>query len=349
MGCTSDADLLLLDMEMRPLDWMLTDCYEPGEILRYACPILSSRVFINPTSIFLNQLSPAIQIKVLPIRSQQPIGILLAIKKQGETYNVDALTQATEVLKLFLQIWRTRRSQLNELDILLQGGKPSGWSDHIVRLSVIRNKNGTSFDYFAKDFSLLNVLEEYTQADGKNTYEITYFDGSIVIAETEKVISLSEVMVRIKSLLNIPDNLSVAQYEIQPGEEIKKAYAVLSKGLTITHKLFPFTTIIEKKQIIFSKEIVDLKHQLGTQTDPLCGLLSPLLFDSHSSKYIDTLKTVYFQCEGNITKASQVLNIHLNTLKYRMKTIGNLLGMDLASPLASSQLVMALAVSSLDE
>ncbi len=52
--------------------------------------------------------------------------------------------------------------------------------------------------------------------------------------------------------------------------------------------------------------------------------------NSHNSNYLETMETI-FTCEGNYKKAAAALYLHYNTLRYRVRVIAELLGIEPAS------------------
>ena len=63
------------------------------------------------------------------------------------------------------------------------------------------------------------------------------------------------------------------------------------------------------------------------------------------------LKTleVYLQRHGNLRQSARDLHIHLNTLHYRLRRIGEVTGMDLKDADARLDLLLALRVRALAE
>lgn len=52
--------------------------------------------------------------------------------------------------------------------------------------------------------------------------------------------------------------------------------------------------------------------------------------------------TAYFECDGSITRASDMLCIHKNTLQYKLKKLAELTGTDIRIPSGASVFYVAL-------
>lgn len=84
----------------------------------------------------------------------------------------------------------------------------------------------------------------------------------------------------------------------------------------------------------YSDHIFDYMLQLSLEKDTQINFIHPAIdiLKEHDEKWgTDHLGTliVFINSLGNMSKAAQILNIHYNTMKYRIKTIQNLAAIDL--------------------
>ena len=73
------------------------------------------------------------------------------------------------------------------------------------------------------------------------------------------------------------------------------------------------------------------------------SLLSPLLdYDAaHGTELVRTLR-VFLDCSGSWTKAAEAMFVHVNSLRYRMRRVEELTGLDLGSLADQAALLLAL-------
>jgi uncharacterized protein (DUF849 family) len=78
------------------------------------------------------------------------------------------------------------------------------------------------------------------------------------------------------------------------------------------------------------------------------SLLSPLLaYDAvHGTELVRTLR-VFLDCSGSWTKASDAMFVHVNSLRYRIRRVGELTGRDLGSLADQAALLFALRLAGL--
>lgn len=337
-------DLLLIDPDFQLQDYAVKSELDPADILKNIRSSLMGNLFMNPSFLPVVYNGMNIHIRIQPVRMEQPIALLLSVSSSEAPMDIDSMTQAAEVLKLFLQLWRVNRSRFNELEVLLQGGQSSARQQKIRAITVIRRQYGASLQEISKELRIINFLEDCSCRAKEYGCSPVYFNGSIVLAETDSAVSLSRILTEIRSALNIRENLCAARYELAPGDTAESVYMLLIEALPAAGRIFAPVNILNKQQILFAREITEIIKKAGTDADFFYSILQPLLSHSKFPKLFETLKTVYFSCDGNVNEAAKLLNIHINTLRNRIRQVETLLGLDLSSSLGTSQLLTALAV-----
>lgn len=111
---------------------------------------------------------------------------------------------------------------------------------------------------------------------------------------------------------------------------LKKYYEQTQTALAVTADVAEQTRIFQY-QDYFQRHLLSV----CSQKVPLESLCSPAVtilqeYDKkHGTNYLATLR-VYIESDLNISKASQRMSIHYNTMKYRLNTIFSLTGVDLS-------------------
>lgn len=142
-------------------------------------------------------------------------------------------------------------------------------------------------------------------------------DWEQVIPEIHAHISqLSESMVATIAISNPVDSI----------EKIPQAYDVSRQLIRISRKIYG------RGKAIFQKdaELYLLLEKMGT-ISLSNSFLGALLHTRQRDEYLKTLQA-YLDCQGNISETAQLLFIHRNTLRYRLKQIESLLGKTLDDP-----------------
>lgn len=101
----ADCDLILTDTSLYPLDWSFQETsYSPTELLEAAHTLLKGKLPLIPSTLLVKGPPDPVQLRFQPIRSNKLVGMLIAVNRSEKNFNIDALTQAAEVLKLFLRV-----------------------------------------------------------------------------------------------------------------------------------------------------------------------------------------------------------------------------------------------------
>ncbi|MDR1272523.1 MAG: PucR family transcriptional regulator [Clostridiales Family XIII bacterium] len=341
------SDMILTDTKLRPLDWSLTagTDYVLNELLEAISIKLNGALPFNPSTLHLDSFPSPLEVRFQPIRTNKLAGMLLAVNSSEEQFDIDGMTQAGEVLKLFLRVWRLTRSRLCELDALLQGGASGGWEKKIRNLIVVRGSGGTSLDHITEEISLVRMLSHDNIFETNQERQVTYFSGSIVIAELSGNTDIDRLLDKLRKELHLTKSACVGKFKISNGNSnVQQVYSLIVNALPLACKIFPGNTLYSDDRISFAYEIYKIQSELGMHTSSVFQILKPLMADDRWDGFRKTLETYYLECGGSIAKAAESLDIHVNTMKYRLKVISDLLGMNILSSLCSSRMTLALAI-----
>lgn len=237
------------------------------------------------------------------------------------------------------------RSRLCELDALLQGGAAGQWERKIKRLTVIRNTDGTSLDHVAEELALVNMLDTDSLFMANADQQVTYFSGSIVIAELRENLWTKEILQTLQRKLGLTRPICAGRCSLAPGgASVQQVYTMVVNALSVACHIFPDIQFFDEEKITFANETRKLQLQLGAKTSIVTGILAPLMADEKWARHRETLEALYLDCNGSVPDAARQLDIHINTMKYRLRGISELLGQDVQSALCGARLVLALAL-----
>ena len=159
----------------------------------------------------------------------------------------------------------------------------------------------------------------------------------VLLLAFDKSLSFSELKLKIDALVpkikqdiypRLPVSFSTGIGHIYAAEELYRSYQEAKTALELG-RFFD-----KKDEITYYDElgVLALLYRIGEQElKTFCfHTLRPLINHDREQdgQLIDTLRT-YFRCNGDLTLTAQKLFIHVNTLRYRLKKISELLGMDL--------------------
>lgn len=170
----------------------------------------------------------------------------------------------------------------------------------------------------------------------KNSHSVVYQDHLVFIIDTQGSNSIpSSQLARISYYLEANQLKSGFSNLFSNISMLNTYYAQACTALSLAALRSP-NCIVN----FYSDYIVDYMLQLCTVTEnsnlinfshPAMAILAN--YDKESgTNYLSNLK-IYIDCLGNMSKAAQVLGIHYNTMKYRVKAIEKIASISLKDPL----------------
>ncbi len=115
--------------------------------------------------------------------------------------------------------------------------------------------------------------------------------------------------------------------------------------------VFPYRNSFSKYEMAFASACVNLCINGGALKRNLLELVSPLLGarDAKTCQLKYTLETYILDANLSTAKTAELMDIHANTVQYRIKNIKEMLGVDITSNTVVPGLMMALGVTRIEK
>jgi len=255
-----------------------------------------------------------------------------------------ALKQEREIQKIHLKykdefIHDLLYNNFENREVLIQRGKSLGLdfsSPHV--LAVV----GLDEEELAEAEKTLEHLKILLQSSFKmywpNPVVIRRGTYLVIFLPLENKVTFLELKREIDSLFRkvkkyvysrLEKSFSVGIGHLYPtADELYRSYQEAKTAL----ELGRFFNKIDDVTYFDELGVFSLLYKMGElELKKFCyGLLAPILeYDKkNEGQLLETLKT-YFQCNADINTTAEKLYVHVNTLRYRLKKVEELLGMDL--------------------
>src|SRR5260370_41276954 len=146
-----------------------------------------------------------------------------------------------------------------------------------------------------------------------------------------------------ESELGITVSVSIGRLCVKP-EDFKPAFAEAQRALDLLVRFAKREQVINYERLGVYRLLAQVEDRAGL--DAFAGRMLAPLVDYDRARGTPLLKTleVYLQRHGNLRQSSRDLHIHLNTLHYRLRRIGEVTGADLKDPDPRPALPLALRV-----
>src|SRR5438132_1349811 len=150
------------------------------------------------------------------------------------------------------------------------------------------------------------------------------------------------------SELGITVSVSIGRLCVKP-DDFKPAFAEAQRALDLMVRFGKREQVINYERLGVYRLLAQVEDRAGL--DAFAGRMLAPLVDYDRARGTPLLKTleVYLQRHGNLRQSSRDLHIHLNTLHYRLRRIGEVTGLDLKDADARLDLLLALRVRALAE
>jgi PucR family transcriptional regulator, purine catabolism regulatory protein len=151
-----------------------------------------------------------------------------------------------------------------------------------------------------------------------------------------------------ESELGITVSVSIGRLCVKP-DDFKPAFTEAQRALDLMVRFGKREQVINYDRLGVYRLLAQVEDRAGL--DAFAGRMLAPLIDYDRARGAPLLKTleVYLQRHGNLRQSARDLHIHLNTLHYRLRRIGEVTGVDLKDADARLDLLLALRVRALAE
>lgn len=129
-------------------------------------------------------------------------------------------------------------------------------------------------------------------------------------------------------------------------------FKMINKTSRYMEKVFPFKRVFSKYEISMVSDCVYMQTGSQLQRKMYLDLLEPFEREVSENKgrmLIDTLSTFVLDAGMNSNRTAEFMNIHNNTVQYRLKKANEILGAEMTANRVIPGLTMALALKRLEE
>jgi len=208
------------------------------------------------------------------------------------------------------------------------------------------NKKPTEDDAQKQKDVLSMLIQEILEEMLERSIILPKNDSFIVLAPAQSKEQITELAQSIcdKARSHVrPLTVSIGIGEIAEGtDEIKRSFSEAVKALRIANILKGGNSVAHFSEIEDYILLANLAEapELDSFLQSTLGSLIDYDIKNHT-ELLETLRT-YFLCGENKAQAARALFIHLNTLKYRLHKIEEILNFNLSDPEASFRLKLAM-------
>ncbi|MBQ9059978.1 MAG: PucR family transcriptional regulator [Firmicutes bacterium] len=128
------------------------------------------------------------------------------------------------------------------------------------------------------------------------------------------------------------------------------AYKLINESWSFVQSVFPYKRVFTKYELTLVSNCINIQIQGGFVKKNYVELLEPFkeTTDHKGKQLLDTLETFVLDAGMNSGKTAEFMDIHTNTVQYRLKKINEMLGVEITGNRVIPGLTMALALKRLE-
>ncbi|MBQ6456981.1 MAG: PucR family transcriptional regulator [Mogibacterium sp.] len=286
---------------------------------------------------------------------------ILMIVDNDDYYSAAEMTKLAETIQLAIGMWKytpERDSRSEFIKSAVRGDL--SFCHTLLDESGLRGMQFSSA-FLVKDIAqdaLFDILGEYktrygfstlTISEGNETYGIIYAEEG-----QERGITVKNACLRMY------DNLKGGRKDsrifhitgIETLEAIVEGFKLINRTSKMIEKVFPYKRVFSKYEITMVCDCIYMHTGTASLKKMYLDLLEPFERELSANKgkmLLETLSTFVLDAGMNSNKTAEFMNIHNNTVQYRLKKANDILGAEMTANRIIPGLTMALAIKRLEE
>ena len=128
------------------------------------------------------------------------------------------------------------------------------------------------------------------------------------------------------------------------------AYKLINESWTFAQSVFPYKRVFTKYELTLVNNCINIQIQGGFVHKNYSELLEPFrqIGGTKGRQLLETLETFVLDAGMSTGKTAQIMDIHTNTVQYRLKKINEILGVEVTGSRTTPGLTLALALKRLE-
>lgn len=280
----------------------------------------------------------------------------LLLVDNEDKYTNEEINMLAEIIELSMGMWKytpERDAKAEFIRALIRGNKSLAYS--------LREEAGVSGEniigvFFIRDFDQQKVEEAYKKAEaGGNIRMIKVIEDSEsygVILKQGNAGDKNDINYIEESIAlfdNIKEDKKVRVFHVTGVDGIEGAgdgLRLINETCAFVENIFPYKRVFSKYEMVLVSNCIYIQITGGQLKKNYMDLLEPFRKEgsNKAKQLLETLETFVLDAGMNSAKTSEFLEVHTNTVQYRLKKINEILGAEITGNRVIPGLTVALAL-----
>ena len=280
----------------------------------------------------------------------------LLLVDNEDKYTNEEINMLAEIIELSMGMWKytpERDAKAEFIRALIRGNKSLAYS--------LREEAGVSGEniigvFFIRDFDQQKVEEAYKKAEaGGNIRMIKVIEDSEsygVILKQGNAGDKNDINYIEESIAlfdNIKEDKKVRVFHVTGVDGIEGAgdgLRLINETCAFVENIFPYKRVFSKYELVLVSNCIYIQITGGQLKKNYMDLLEPFRKEgsNKAKQLLETLETFVLDAGMNSAKTSDFLEVHTNTVQYRLKKINEILGAEITGNRVIPGLTVALAL-----
>lgn len=280
----------------------------------------------------------------------------LLLVDNEDKYTNEEINMLAEIIELSMGMWKytpERDAKAEFIRALIRGNKSLAYS--------LREEAGVSGEniigvFFIRDFDQQKVEEAYKKAEaGGNIRMIKVIEDSEsygVILKQGNAGDKNDINYIEESIAlfdNIKEDKKVRVFHVTGVDGIEGAgdgLRLINETCAFVENIFPYKRVFSKYEMVLVSNCIYIQITGGQLKKNYMDLLEPFRKEgsNKAKQLLETLETFVLDAGMNSAKTSDFLEVHTNTVQYRLKKINEILGAEITGNRVIPGLTVALAL-----
>lgn len=280
----------------------------------------------------------------------------LLLVDNEDKYSNEEINMLAEIIELSMGMWKytpERDAKAEFIRALIRGNKSLAYS--------LREEAGVSGEnilsvFFIRDFDQQRVEEAYQDAeDNGNIRMIKVVEDTesygIILRQTsqQEKADVNYIEECIALFDRIKEDKKVRIFHVTGVDGIEGAgdgLRLINETCSFVENIFPYKRVFSKYELVLVSNCIYIQITGGQLKKNYMDLMEPFRKEgsNKAKQLLETLETFVLDAGMNSAKTSDFLEVHTNTVQYRLKKINEILGAEITGNRVIPGLTVALAL-----